>query len=269
MRPYTQYNSIGYGATEEEFLADDTIWGKNIFLYPSDKPTQWKKGDGINTFANLPYIGVGGGSDFPIGTNRQVAGYIDGNRSAITLGWSQLSDLNTPPTFNTGVLTGAMFDPDGSAMFYFKELNDAVGAEAKELTIPVYGDDGVLKVSDGVALTDAVSMRQLGLISTVLMNKTSGGTDVIPASFKGKLIVTFSGASDNFYLHITSDALTEKAGLEITVLNESPDASVVIVSKSGFTQIKLDAGSSPVAEATIAPSSGQYFICNGVHLIGL
>lgn len=219
----------------------------------------------VNTMPKW-YIDEG---DFPVGTNRQVAGYLDGDRTAVTLGWAQLSDLETPPTFNTGVLTGAMFDPDGSAMFYFKELNDAVGAEAKALTIPVYGSGGVLKVNDGIALTDAVNVRQLGTISTVLMTKTSGGSDTIPSNFKGKLIITFSGTINSLYLYITSDTLATKAGMEITVLNESPDANVIIVSKTGFNQIKLDAGSSPVAEATIAPASGQYFICNGTHLVGL
>lgn len=110
----------------------------------------------------------GGGGSIPIGTDRQVLGYENGVPTAVTLGWKEFSDLETPPTFNSGVVTGTMFNPDGSAMYYFHELNDAVGGLAKANTIPVYGDNGVLKVADGVADKDAVNVSQLNARSIPL-----------------------------------------------------------------------------------------------------
>lgn len=100
-------------------------------------------------------------SDIPLGTDRQVLGYVEGEPQAITLGWSQFSDLSTPPPFETGVLSGINFNVDGSAMYYFHELNSAMNAEAKTGTIPVYGTGGVLKISDGIVAKDAVSLGQL------------------------------------------------------------------------------------------------------------
>ena len=103
----------------------------------------------------------GGGGIVPLGTDRQVLGYVNGEAQAVTLGWKQFSDLNTPPPFEAGVLSGMTFNPDGSALYYFQELNSGVNADAKENAIPVYGTNGVLKVSDGVTDKDAVSLGQL------------------------------------------------------------------------------------------------------------
>lgn len=102
-----------------------------------------------------------GGGSLPLGTDRQVLGYVNGEAQAVTLGWAQFSDLNTPPPFEAGVLAGMTFNPDGSAMYYFQELNSAMNADAKENTIPVYGTNGVLKVADGVSDKDAVNLGQL------------------------------------------------------------------------------------------------------------
>lgn len=110
--------------------------------------------------------GGDGGDGLPIGTNKQVLGYVDGEAKAVKLGWIQFSDLNTVPNFNTGVVAGTTFNPDGSAMFYFQEINDAVGGLAKENTIPVYGSNGVLKVSDGASPNDAVSLQQYETLAT-------------------------------------------------------------------------------------------------------
>lgn len=103
------------------------------------------------------------------GNQRQVSGFDEnGNLLPITLGWAQFSDLETPPPFEAGVLTGMTFNEDGSAIYYFQELNSAINANAKENTIPVYGTNGVLKVSDGVSLKDAVNVSQLNaLISRI------------------------------------------------------------------------------------------------------
>lgn len=96
------------------------------------------------------------------GTDRDVVCYdSEGNMNPMRLGWSQFSDLDTPPEFNSGVLSGTTFNPDGTAMFYFHELNSGINADAKENTIPVYGTNGVLKVADGENDKDAVNLGQL------------------------------------------------------------------------------------------------------------
>lgn len=100
-------------------------------------------------------------SNVPVGTDRQVLGYINGEPISITLGWKQFSDLNTPPPFESGVLAGMNFNPDGSAMYYFKEINSSINAPARGDTIPVYGTNGVLKVGTGVYSNDAVTKAQL------------------------------------------------------------------------------------------------------------
>lgn len=103
------------------------------------------------------------------GNQRQVSGFDEnGNLLPITLGWAQFSDLETPPPFEAGVLTGTMFNPDGTAIYYFHEINNAIDGEPKDGTIPVYGSNGVLKVADGVSLKDAVNVGQLNaLISRI------------------------------------------------------------------------------------------------------
>lgn len=131
----------------------------------------------------------GGGSNIPIGTDRQVLGYEGGVPTPVTLGWMEFSDLETPPTFNTGVVTGTTFNPDGSAMFYFHEINDGIGASAKASTIPVYGTNGVLKVATAVATNDAVTKAQLdakpniGTTSTTAKvgNYTPTATEIVTA----------------------------------------------------------------------------------------
>lgn len=115
------------------------------------------------------------GSNVPLGTDRQVLGYVSGEPQAVTLGWMQFSDLPTPPPFEVGVLSGTTFNPDGTAMFYFHELNSGVNASAKAGTIPIYGAGGVLKVNNGTEDNDAVNLsylkqnygRYLGLYDTI------------------------------------------------------------------------------------------------------
>lgn len=130
--------------------------------------TDWEDGDLI-TASKLNNIENGLESVSISGTQRQVSGFDqNGNLLPVTLGWAQFSDLETPPPFEAGVLTGMTFNEDGSAMYYFQELNSAINADAKENTIPVYGTNGVLKVSDGVSLKDAVNVSQLNaLISRI------------------------------------------------------------------------------------------------------
>lgn len=120
--------------------------------------------DEVITASKLNHIEEGLEKASVTGTDRQVLGYVDGEQEAVTLGWKQFSDLETPPPFEAGVLSGMTFNLDGSAMYYFQELNSAVNADAKENTIPVYGSGGVLKVSDGVSEKDAVSVSQLNAL---------------------------------------------------------------------------------------------------------
>lgn len=120
--------------------------------------------DEVITASKLNHIEEGLEKASVTGTDRQVLGYVDGEQEAVTLGWKQFSDLETPPPFEAGVLSGMTFNLDGSAMYYFQELNSAVNADAKENTIPVYGSGGVLKVSDGVSDKDAVSVSQLNAL---------------------------------------------------------------------------------------------------------
>lgn len=112
------------------------------------------------------------------GTLRNVVGFdVNGNQASITLGWSQLSNLNNPPNFNTGVLSATTFNPDGSATFYFHELNDGVNDNAKEGAIPVYGLNGVLKVATGVNDLDAINKSQLESYVTNAINQAELGGD--------------------------------------------------------------------------------------------
>lgn len=120
-----------------------------------------KKGVGDIWSNCISLSGGGSGGDIPIGTDRQLLGFEDGALAPETLGWRHFSDLPNPPTFNTGILSGTTFNPDGSAMFYFHELNDAVNASAKALTIPVYTTNGRLNVGTPVDATNAVTLAFL------------------------------------------------------------------------------------------------------------
>jgi len=115
---------------------------------------------GTNTtqIATTAFVLANAGETVPSGTERQVLGYdSSGNPEAVTLGWKQLSDLPTPPTFSNGVYVGTAFQPDGSALFAFIELdtdNDATGT-----SIPIYTSGGTLPVQDPIEDLDAVNKR--------------------------------------------------------------------------------------------------------------
>lgn len=102
------------------------------------------------------------------GTDRQVQGFINGQRSPVTLGWKQLSDLPTPPPFLNGVLIGTAFKPDGSALFGFLEMSlDGVTSIVKPNAFPVYNPGiigtggGTLPVAPAINDNEAVNLKQL------------------------------------------------------------------------------------------------------------
>ncbi len=96
-------------------------------------------------------------ADIPIGSEKQVLGYDNGELKPITLGIKQFSDIGGIPSFSNGVLTATGIQPDGSALIAFLEFSTTT---PKSGTFPTYNVGGVLKTSDGVANNDAVSMKQ-------------------------------------------------------------------------------------------------------------
>lgn len=94
------------------------------------------------------------------GTIKQVVGFdADGNLSPVTLGVGQFSDIGGIPPFANGVLTATGINPTtGDALIAFLEFSTST---PKSGTFPTYGTNGVLKVANGVANTDAVNKGQL------------------------------------------------------------------------------------------------------------
>lgn len=145
-----------------------TLQGSSVFLKPSSG---------------------GGGGNVPSGTDRQVVGYnSSGTPTAVTLGWKQLSDMPSIPSFPNGVLIGTAFQPDGDALFAFGELNSATfGADR----VPFYGTNGRLKVGDAVSTDEAVSKGQLDRLdyrlATNYMIVKSGANTVATPRFNSGL----------------------------------------------------------------------------------
>ncbi len=110
---------------------------------------------------------TGGGGTLPTGTERQVVGFDEnGDAKAVTIGWKQLSDLPSPPTFSNGIYTGTAFQPDGSALFAFLELGiDSPDSVARPNNIPIYQagtigtGGGTLPVQDPINDLDAANKR--------------------------------------------------------------------------------------------------------------
>lgn len=160
------------------------------------------------------------------GTERQVIGFDeDGNELAVTIGWKQLSDLPTPPSFSNGVYVGTAFQPDGSALFAFIELAiTSPDSIAKPNAIPIYQagtigtGGGTLPVQDPVEDLDAVNKRwfidNLNLGATFSQRffknsfTSSTGftfTSLTPTYVDGKMRLT--GGVGNFNQYFTIDGL--------------------------------------------------------------
>lgn len=59
---HTQFNAIVIQNTNANLLADvTTIYDDNYIIFPSDLPTQFKKGNNKDIYANLPFFGSGAG----------------------------------------------------------------------------------------------------------------------------------------------------------------------------------------------------------------
>jgi hypothetical protein len=120
--------------------------------------------------------GSGGGGAYPTGTERQVAGFDeDGNPAAVTLGWSQFSDLPEPPTFGNGVLVMSATEDPANPIFGFVEITDDA---ATPNTIPwrVPGlNGGQIKTANPADGDDAVNLTYLNTEITNLTNYINAG----------------------------------------------------------------------------------------------
>lgn len=114
----------------------------------------------------------------PIGNDRDVVTYdSNGNLIADRLGWKQLSDMPSPPSFLNGVVAGTAFKEDGKALFAFIELS--TDGTAKPVTIPMYTAEGTININDGVEDSEAVSMQQLRAVMENFSTITAGLNDLI------------------------------------------------------------------------------------------
>ena len=95
--------------------------------------------------------------DEDVGTDRQVEGFVGGLRTPVTLGWKQLSDMPSVPSFSNGVLIGTAFQPSGDALFAFGELDSSTSGADR---VPFYGAGGRLKVGNAVSNDEAISKAQ-------------------------------------------------------------------------------------------------------------
>lgn len=142
-------------------------YGGIIIVFSFGSTRYVKITDGVNKVSDLNIIdsSSGGNVDVPIGTDRQVLGYANGEPIAVTLGWKQFSDLPSVPPFLNGVLTGTAFDEDGNALFAFIEL--AVDG-AKNACIPLYKSNGRLSVGNVTDPDDAIRLGQINGVLTAI-----------------------------------------------------------------------------------------------------
>lgn len=129
-----------------------------INSFPTVKP---KSGDivtGLQSGENVNFETSELGS-IPIGTDREVLGYENGESKALRLGWKQLSDMPSPPDFSNGVLTGTAFNPNGSALFAFVKLNTT--NEPLGTSIPMADQTGALPTAHAGEPYHAVNLGQL------------------------------------------------------------------------------------------------------------
>jgi len=227
--PYTQIDF-------EEFYRQNT---GNFNGGGSAPGVQSVTGVGVDNSDPLNPVITGGGI-LPTGTERQVVGFDgSGNAEAVTIGWKQLSDLPSPPTFSNGIYTGTAFQPDGSATFAFLELGiDSPDSVARPNNIPIYQagtigtGGGTLPVQDPIEDLDAVNkqwflankgagsenriifLSDKGCISDadISLNSSTFGTDntsiiqsiLDEASFDNRLLVYWDGKYSVTGLNIKS-----------------------------------------------------------------
>lgn len=104
-----RYNARVYEDTAENFAADETIYGSNDLLFATDTG-EFKKGNGTDSYADLPAIGGGGGEPAAVawadvtGKPAVIAAGADqaAARSAIGAGTSNLAVGTTASTAAAG-----------------------------------------------------------------------------------------------------------------------------------------------------------------------
>jgi len=176
----------------------------------------------------------------PTGTERQVVGFDEsGNAEVVTIGWKQLSDLPSPPTFSNGIYTGTAFQPDGSALFAFLELGiDSPDSVARPDNIPIYQagtigtGGGTLPVQDPIEDLDAVNKRYLQSVATPSINIVPTGNFTVPDGVKTRIITLTSASPQDVILPAISDAV----GSIFFITNDSL-STVNIKSKTGTNDI--------------------------------
>lgn len=118
--------------------------------------TTWINGDVI-TAVKLNNIENGLESISQSGTDRQVLGYVNGVPEPVTLGVSHLTDVGGFPSFPNGLLAAtAMNAETETGLLAFIPFSETPQAGS----FPLYGTNGVMKVSNGIDNNDAVSMEQ-------------------------------------------------------------------------------------------------------------
>lgn len=195
------------------------------------------KGQMDTAIAEIP------GGIIPIGTNRQVIGFDgSGNAIATTIGWKQLSDLPTPPPFSNGVYVGTAFQPDGSALFAFVELdtnNDATGT-----SIPIYTSGGTLTVQDPVSDLDAVN-KQWFEANSSLQDLQSVLENGKYANIEGNTIDIFTLDGDKRMFNILITDEEETSELYVA----AGDFSLEVIGISNNTTFSVVNGSFRLKEA--------------------
>lgn len=190
--------------------------------------------------------------NIPSGDNRKVLTYdADGNLLAARIGWSQLSDLPTPPPFLNGVLIGTAFKPNGDALFGFLEMALDEDAQSKVLpnAFPVYNPGivgnggGTIPVANGVNPNDAINVGQLTTTTTQINTSLSGKVDKVAG--KGLSTNDFDAAAraklnsmvqyDDRSLKATIDSKVDKVeGRSLSEANYSIDEKAKLAGLSNF-----------------------------------
>lgn len=159
--------------------SEQVPYGGIIIAFSFGETKYVKITDGVKTVNLLPKIGVGGEGgdvDIPIGTDRQVLGYVNGEASAVTLGWKQFSDLPSVPPFSNGVLTGTAFDENGNALFAFIEL---ATEGFKAASIPLYKSNGRMSVGNATEPDDAICLGQINGVLKAIQGYNASGTQTL------------------------------------------------------------------------------------------
>lgn len=166
--PFNTLESINGEAVPEDIFAAITLIATTVFNFgggSGNGAVESVTGNIVTGTDTNPVI------DFPIGDNRQVPVYKDGEIVAQRLGWAQFSDLPTPPPFSNGFLTGTAFKEDGSALYGFIEwaLGEQNQSVVKPNAVPAYNPGiignggGTIPVANAIENADAVNLGQLTL----------------------------------------------------------------------------------------------------------